>query len=83
MPAGRIYLDEGPTGTTRARPGLDQALAAVREGDTFAVTKLDRLARYVPDALEIFGQLSDRGVRFALGTSVYDWHDPFARMFLP
>ena len=82
VPADRIYLDEGLTGTTRARPGLDQALAAVREGDTFAVTKLDRLARSVPDALDILGQLSDRGVRFALGTSVYDWHDPFARMFL-
>ena len=30
----RIYTDHGLTGTTRARPGLDQALAAVREGDT-------------------------------------------------
>jgi DNA invertase Pin-like site-specific DNA recombinase len=78
----RIYLDEGLTGTTRARPGLDQALAAVRTGDTFTVTKLDRLARSVPDALAILGQFSDSGVRFALGASVYDWNDPFARMFL-
>lgn len=78
----RIYLDEGMTGTNRARPGLDQALAAVRAGDTFTVTKLDRLARSVPDALAILGQLSDRGVRFALGASVYDWNDPFSRMFL-
>ena len=28
----RIYTDHGLTGTTRARPGLDQALAAVRPG---------------------------------------------------
>jgi DNA invertase Pin-like site-specific DNA recombinase len=28
----RIDLDHGLTGTIRARPGLDQALAAVREG---------------------------------------------------
>ena len=28
----RIYMDRGLTGTTRARPGLDQALAAVRAG---------------------------------------------------
>ncbi len=80
--ADRIYLDKGLTGTSRARPGLDQALAAVREGDTFTVTKLDRLARSVPDALDILGQLSERGVRFALGTAVYDWQDPFGRMFL-
>lgn len=82
VPVDRLYLDRGLTGRSRARPGLDQALAAVREGDTFTVTKLDRLARSVPDALDILGQLSDRGVRFALGTAVYDWRDPFARMFL-
>jgi Resolvase, N terminal domain len=39
--AERIYLDHGLTGTTRARPGLDQALAAVRPGDTLVVPKLD------------------------------------------
>lgn len=27
----QIYTDHGLTGTTRARPGLDQALVAVRE----------------------------------------------------
>lgn len=36
----------------------------------------------MPDALDILGQLSARGARFALGGSVYDWNDPFARMFL-
>ena len=45
----RVYLDHGLTGTNRSRPGLDQALAAVREGDTLVVPKLDRLARSVPD----------------------------------
>ena len=30
----RIYTDHGLTGANRARPGLDQALAAVRQGDT-------------------------------------------------
>ena len=82
VPADRIYLDKGLTGSSRARPGLDQALAAVREGDTLTVTKLDRLARSVPDALDILHHLSARGVRFALGGSTYDWTDPFARMFL-
>ena len=31
---------------------------------------------------DILSQLTYRGVRFALGGSVYDWNDPFARMFL-
>ena len=35
----------GPTGTNRARPGLREALAACRNGDTLVVAKLDRLAR--------------------------------------
>ena len=39
----RIYTDKGLTGTNRERPGLDQAIAAVREGDTLIVPKLDRL----------------------------------------
>jgi hypothetical protein len=46
----RVYVDHGLTGTTRARPGLREALAACRAGDTLVVTKLDRLARSLPDA---------------------------------
>ena len=77
----RIYLDQGHTGTKRARPGLDQALAAVRAGDTLVVTKLDRLARSVPDAREIGASLETRGVRLSLGGSVYDPTDPFGKLF--
>ena len=77
----RIYMDRGLTGTTRARPGLDQALAAVRAGDTLVVPKLDRLARSVPDARQIADALVARGVKLALGTSVYDPTDPMGKMF--
>lgn len=77
----RIYVDHGLTGTKRARPGLDQALAAVREGDTLVVPKLDRLARSVPDARAIADELTKRGVRLALGASVYDPGDPMGKMF--
>jgi len=77
----RIYRDRGLTGTTRARPGLDQALAAVRAGDTLVVPKLDRLARSVPDARQIADALVARGVKLALGTSVYDPTDPMGKLF--
>lgn len=79
--ADRIYTDHGLTGTNRARPGLDQALAAVRAGDTLVVPKLDRLARSVPDARDIADSLAARGVRLALGASVYDPADPMGKMF--
>ncbi len=45
------------TGTNRERPGLREALAACRAGDTLVVTKLDRLARSVPDARDIIYEL--------------------------
>lgn len=77
----RIYTDHGLTGTNRSRPGLDQALAAVRCGDTLVVPKLDRLARSVPDARDIADSLIARGVKLALGTSVYDPTDPMGKMF--
>jgi len=77
----RIYTDHGLTGTNRLRPGLDQALAAVRAGDTFVVSKLDRLARSVPDARDIADSLVKRDVRLAIGGSVYDPTDPMGKMF--
>ena len=77
----RIYTDHGLTGTTRARPGLDQALAAVRAGDTLVVPKLDRLARSVPDARAIADRLRERGVKLALGRALYDPGDPMGKMF--
>ena len=77
----RIYTDHGLTGTNRSRPGLDQALAAVRTGDTLVVPKLDRLARSVPDARPIADALVARGIKLALGASVYDPADPMGKMF--
>ena len=77
----RIYTDHGLTGRTRERPGLDQALAAVRSGDTLVVTKLDRLARSAPDAREIADSLAARGIRLALGATIYDPTDPMGKMF--
>jgi len=58
--ANRIYVDHGLTGTNRERPGLREALAACREGDTLVVTKLDRLARSLPDARAIADELTVR-----------------------
>lgn len=77
----RIYTDRGFTGTNRARPGLDQALAAVRSGDTLVVPKLDRLARSVPDARAIGAELAGRGVKLQIGASVYDPTDPMGKLF--
>ncbi|PJI84740.1 recombinase family protein [Luteimicrobium subarcticum] len=75
-----IYVDHGLTGTNRARPGLREALAAVRAGDTLVVTKLDRLARSLPDSRDIADELTRKGVALSLGGSVYDPSDPVGRL---
>ena len=77
----RVYLDHGLTGRNRSRPGLNNALAALRDGDTLVVPKLDRLARSVPDARAIGDSLAARGVRLSLGGSVYDPNDPMGKCF--
>ena len=76
----RTYVDQGLTGTNRERPGLREALAACRAGDTLVVTKLDRLARSLPDARTIVEDLTRRQVKLSLGGSVHDPTDPVGRL---
>ena len=78
--ADRIYVDRGLTISNRERRGLREALAACREGDTLVVTKLDRLARSLPDAREILDDLTARSVKLSLGGSVHDPTDPVGRL---
>jgi DNA invertase Pin-like site-specific DNA recombinase len=75
-----IYVDHGMTGTNRGRPGLREALAAVRSGDTLVVTKLDRLARSLRDARDIADELTAKGVALSLGGSRYDPTDPIGKL---
>ncbi|MGP5226569.1 MULTISPECIES: recombinase family protein [Micrococcaceae] len=76
----RIYVDHGFTGSNKNRAGLREALAACRAGDTFAVTKLDRLARSVRDAHEIADDLARREVKLSIGGSVHDPTDPMGKL---
>jgi DNA invertase Pin-like site-specific DNA recombinase len=76
----RIYVDHGLTGINRERPGLREAMAACRAGDTLVVTKLDRLARSLPDAREILAELTRRGISLSLGGAVHDPTDPVGRL---
>lgn len=78
--SSRIYVDHGLTGTNTNRPGLREALAASRAGDTFIVTKLDRLARSVRDVYQIADDLAAREVKLSIGGSVYDPTDPMGKL---
>ncbi|TQS88630.1 recombinase family protein [Arthrobacter sp. TS-15] len=76
----QIFVDHGLTGANRVRPGLREAMAACRAGDTLVVTKLDRLARSLSDARDIADELTTKGVVLSLGGSTHDPTDPVGRL---
>jgi DNA invertase Pin-like site-specific DNA recombinase len=58
-------FEEKVTGTTQqGRVQLAAALDYVRDGDTFIVTRLDRLARSMSDLRDIIDRLQAKGVEF-------------------
>ncbi len=52
----RIFEEKVSGRRGAPRPALQEALAYVRNGDVFVVTKLDRLARSVHDLMQITHQ---------------------------
>jgi DNA invertase Pin-like site-specific DNA recombinase len=63
------------------KPSLDQALAAVRVGDTLVVPKLDRLARSVPDARDIGDAFSPAASTSPSAAASTTPADPMSKMF--
>lgn len=61
IPAENIYTDQ-ITGTTLDRPGLNELLKVLREGDTVYIHSLDRLSRNLSQALNLIEQLDAKGV---------------------
>ncbi|QHC68865.1 recombinase family protein (plasmid) [Rathayibacter sp. VKM Ac-2759] len=80
VPLERIYVDAGRSGSNRDRPKLREAMAACDEGSTLLVTKLDRLARSLPDARDLVAELTERGVSLSIGGAVHDPTDPVGRL---
>lgn len=58
----RVFEDRA-SGKTTDRPQLQAALAFVREGDTFVIHSMDRLARNLDDLRSIVLGLTKRGVK--------------------
>lgn len=57
----QIYTDQ-ISGGTAERPGLTQALQALRPQDTLVVWRLDRLGRSLKHLIELVGKLSERSI---------------------
>ncbi len=56
-------ISDAYTGSTMDRPELDRLLCQLKKGDTFMVTKLDRIARSVTQGIELISGLNERGVK--------------------
>ncbi|WP_374953667.1 recombinase family protein [Arthrobacter sp. Y81] len=55
-----IFVDK-KSGATIARPGLQEALTHVRDGDVLIVHTLDRLGRTARDTVNMVHDLKERG----------------------
>lgn len=59
--AADIFSDK-ISGARQSRPGLDDLLSRVREGDSITVASLDRLGRSALHVLSTLADLEDRGI---------------------
>lgn len=75
----RIYVEHA-SATTAHRPELHAALEVAREGDTFAVWRLDRLARSLTDLVQQIETLGRRGIEFRSLTEALDTTTPSGRL---
>lgn len=85
MKLDKLFEDK-LSGKDTKRPGLEQCLAFLREGDTLVVHSIDRLARNLSDLERLVGELNDRGVavRFVKESLTFGVGDesPMARLQL-
>lgn len=79
--AAKVFF-EHVSSVSAVRPKLAEALAYVREHDTFIVTAADRLARNTIDLLNIVDDLTKRGVTVRILSMDLDTSTPTGRLLL-
>ena len=80
MGAEKVFAEQ--VSSVGDRPELEAALEFVRQGDVFAVTKLDRLARSVANLLEIVARLDRKGVSLRILSLGLDTVTPTGKLML-
>ncbi|MBF0677892.1 MAG: recombinase family protein [Devosia sp.] len=76
----RLFTEQVSSVAERAQ--LDAAMAYAREGDSFVVTKLDRLARSVADLVAIADALRAKGVALRILSPNIDTSTPMGQLML-
>jgi DNA invertase Pin-like site-specific DNA recombinase len=82
IPSGQTYADQGVSGRADSRPEFDRLREAIRARaiEAVLVTKLDRIARSVPTALEFFAEAEAAGVRIIVTDQAIDTGTPAGRL---
>ena len=74
-----IFMDK-ISGSTKNRPNLDKLLVKLREGDTFVVWKLDRVARSVSHLTKLITDFEKEGVDFvSIQEPFFDTKTPYGK----
>lgn len=59
-----VFTDKGISGAKSGRPGLQDAINSLNEGDTLVVWRLDRLGRSLVNLVQLVSDLGGRGIEF-------------------
>lgn len=78
----QIYEDKASGRAVKNRTELENALRALRKGDTLIVWRLDRLGRSLYDLVRIVRELEERGIKFESLSDSIDTSTAQGRMFL-
>ena len=75
-----IFTDE-VSGALANRPGLEQVLCRLRQGDSLVVWKLDRLGRHIKHLIDLTSQLDAKGIHLTSLTEGIDTKNPIGKFF--
>jgi DNA invertase Pin-like site-specific DNA recombinase len=78
--AEEVFVEKASAGSRDRRPRLAEAIKFARKGDVLMVTRLDRLARSVPDLHAISKELAGKGVDLIATEQNIDTTSPHGRL---
>ena len=76
----KLFVDHGVSGKHAARPELGKALAYLRPGDVFVITRLSRAARSLKNMIELAETLRERGIDLIVLKQQIDTTTPQGRL---
>jgi DNA invertase Pin-like site-specific DNA recombinase len=80
--SGCEEIFEEQVSSVQRRDELERLLKFIRKGDTLVVTKLDRLARSVPDLVKIMERLEDKKASLRILAMNLDTNSPTGRLLI-